>query len=181
MFDVQLSKTSFVLEKPGIDFLSVKVKVPFDISEGAYQGLITIKEGSTIIDSIEVKITIANPVASVYFDTFHNEYDESFYSANAMHDFYQTIELLKEMNFSVSYQTSKTIGTGNQTKVINRCEFIHKGKLNYDILVLLNPVYQFSDEEIYSIKQFYNNGSNILITAGVQTYAYQSINKLLQN
>jgi hypothetical protein len=52
--------------------------------------------------------------------------------------------------------------------------------MNYDILVLMNPTYPFTPYEIENIKNFYNKGGNILITAGMHTMAaIDSINTLL--
>ncbi len=174
---VSLDKNLINLSAPGLGFLGGNVKIPANVSAGQYQGEIQIKEGSTIIDSINVSITISNPKASIYFDTFHNSYDSGSVYGYRMTHFHQTLTMLYEQNYSVKFNS---YFYNNDEEMDNEGELIHEGKLNADILVIMNPIYPFLPYEINKIKEFYNNGGSILVSAGVHTVAaLDSLNTLL--
>ncbi len=174
---VSLDKNTISLSAPGLAFIGVHVKVPSNISAGQYQGEIRIKQGSTIIDSINVSITISNPKASIYFDTFHNGYDIGSVYGYRMNHFHQTLTMLNDKNYSVKFHS---FFYNNEDEMENEGELIHEGKLNTDILVIMNPIYPFLPYEIEKIKSFYNNGGSILISAGLHTVGtIDSLNTLL--
>ena len=148
-------------------FTDIKIdfNFPIVIQPGVYNGLILIKNNDTneIVDQVNLSFNIRIPKGRIYFDCYHN----SDYGDTALENYYNFTKLLLNNQIDLDFKSS----------LIN-----YPSLSQYDLLILPDIENPLTDNEIFAIKKFWDNGGNILILGNYYpSTAIESLNNLLIN
>ncbi len=175
---------TFSLDSNSLISFPIGVKILYNSSIGRKQGYVEIVDNLTleILDQIPIDITVAFPKAKILFETYHgmNDYYVDSAPIYSQIEFYHSMYDLQLNNYSIHYSMENWTAGYNSAKdgtIINP-----QLLSNIDILILQPPIIPYSEYEIKSIAEFYNNGGSILfLGTKYQNMCYNSINELFTN
>ncbi|MHA1584219.1 MAG: S8 family peptidase, partial [Promethearchaeota archaeon] len=157
------------------------VKIAYNASYGHKIGYIQIKDKNTgqILDEILVNITVAAPRGKILFESYHGlndlmPFDAPIYSNMELYHYFHD---LYQLNYSVKFfQQNLTVDYSSSTDA----QILNPGLLSgIDLLVLSPPQLMYSTYEIQVIKDFYENGGNIMFLGTLRNkFLDNSINHL---
>lgn len=158
---ITADKASLTYADAGVDFLTLDIKINHDASPGLYsfQVNLTRQSDGLVSSSLNISLGIRLPEYKVLMESYHGLNDMfpeiSFYQM----DFYEAMSAMAMMNISVDYLGE--YWTPNYDDDTN--SILTEEKLGqYDLVVLQTPVLPFSPLEMVNLKQFFNNGGDIL-------------------
>ncbi|MEJ2250170.1 MAG: S8 family serine peptidase, partial [Candidatus Lokiarchaeota archaeon] len=169
------SQLSF--NEPGVSFFALNVSIDQNAEPGPRSFLVNLTHGGRIYDSINVKINVKFPEGRILMDSYHglNDWLENELTLNQM-DFYGAMKQFTKLNISVDYVMEHW--TPNYS--IDKNTLLTKEKLaQYDLVVLQNPMLPYSPSEINNLKEYFDNGGNILfLGTRYQSLCLDNINAL---
>ena len=164
----------------GIDFIELEIKIDSLAKPGKRNFQINISVGSQIYDDVSFSLDLRLPEQNMLLESFHglNDWfpDISF---NQM-GFYEAMKDLAELNISIDYEMEHW--TPDYDKNANNSILTEERLAQYDIIVLQNPVLPYSSIEINNLKDYFDNGGNLLfLGTRYQDMVIENINYLFSS
>jgi len=189
---------SFTIQIPNVDGISISVDsnplifsepdtktITFDvrINSNATAGLrkftvnLTSTLGGVLYDTLNFTIDMKYPEHRVLFDSFHGLNDQfpevSFYQMG----YYEAIKDLAEMNISADYLGE--YWSPDYDEDTDNSLLTEERLTQYDLVVLQNPILPYTLKEMQNLKNYFENGGNILfLGTRYQDLCVDNINKL---
>lgn len=157
---VSLDKSQVTFTDAGFNFVALDIRIKKNAQPGIKTFELNITSGARLYDSIVVSVEVKLPDYKILMESYHGLNDWfpeiSFYQMR----FYDMMDSLSEMNISIDYGAE--FWTPYYNKDTNN-SFLTEEKLSrYDLIVLQNPILPFNPLEMKSLKNYFNNGGNIL-------------------
>ncbi|TFF88701.1 MAG: hypothetical protein EU548_08530, partial [Promethearchaeota archaeon] len=158
---IVLDKSQIEYSDSGVDFFALEVIIDKDAEPGLRKFQINITSGLNVYDSIELEIMIKFPEGRILMESYHglNDWVENELTINQM-QFYDIMKKFTEFNISVDYLME--FWTPHYSKNTNNSLLTEQKLAQYDLVVLQNPMLPYSPLEIQNLKNYFNNGGNIL-------------------
>jgi subtilisin family serine protease len=157
---LSLDKTSLTFTEENIDFITLDVEIELNANPGRRNFELNLTSGPNEYDSINITIDIKFPEYNVLMESFHGLNDWfpeiSFYQM----DFYDFMKSMSELNISFDYGAQYwspyyDIDYDNSLLTEERLA-------QYDLVLLQNPILPYTVEEMKNLKNYLDNGGNIL-------------------
>jgi len=157
---LSLDKSQVTFIDAGFDFITLDMKIKMNAQPGIRTFELNITSGSTLYDSITISVEVELPDYRILMESYHGLNDWipelSFYQMR----FYEMMDSLSEFNISIDYTAE--LWTPYYNKGTDN-SFLTEVKLSkYDLIVLQNPILPFNPLEITFLKEYFDNGGNIL-------------------
>ncbi|MHA1678849.1 MAG: S8 family serine peptidase, partial [Promethearchaeota archaeon] len=177
------NKTFIETQGPDIISFHLYISIQYNASLGTRKGNILIKDtiSGDYYDNIPIEITVAFPRGKILFDSYHGLNDFNQLNSNlgfSQIDLYHSMYDLYQLNYSLDYTMENW---SLDYSPWEDGEIISPQRLSeIDLLVLQTPILPYSNFEINTIANYYNNGGSILFLGTLsQRMCINSINKLL--
>ena len=172
-----LDKSSLIFSDAGIGFVELEVIINKEAIPGIRNFQISLKKGSQIYDIVNVALDIRLPEYKILMESYHglNDWFPTF-TFDQM-GFYEAMADISEMNISVDY--SMEYWTPDYDKDYDNSILTEERLAQYDLVILQNPILPYSPLEINNIKEYFDNGGNILfLGTRYQDMVVDNINSL---
>ncbi len=157
---LSIDKTQLTFSDAGVDFVALDIEIESDATPGIRTFELNFTSGVRLYDKIIVSINIRLPEYRVLMDSYHglNDYlpEISFYQM----DFYSWMKDLTDLNISIDYLAE--FWTPDYDKNLDNSILTEERLVQYDLVVLQNPILPYSPLEIHNLKGYFDNGGNIL-------------------
>ncbi|MFX0032354.1 MAG: S8 family serine peptidase [Candidatus Hermodarchaeota archaeon] len=177
---VSLDKSQVTFADTGFNFITLDIKIKMNAQPGIRSFELNVTSGSTLYDSITISVEVKLPDYKILMESYHGLNDWfpeiSFYQMR----FYEMMNSLSELNISVDYLAE--LWTPYYNKGTDN-SFLTESKLSkYDLIVLQNPILPFNPLEMNFLKEYFNNGGNILfLGTRYQDLCSENLNALFDN
>jgi subtilisin family serine protease len=175
---ISSDKTSISYSNSGVNFFALEVSIDEDASPGLREFQVNISSGGRIYDIIEFEIDVKFQEGKILMESYHglNDWLEREITYNQMR-FYNAMKTFTEQNISIDY--SMEFWTPYYSKDLDNSLLTKQKLAQYDLIVLQNPMLPYSPLEISNLKEYFNNGGNILfLGTRHQELNFENINVL---
>jgi serine protease AprX len=174
---ITLDKSHLSFSEPGIAFAALSVKINHDAQPGIRSFILNISSGLDLYDEINFSIDIIYPEYRILLDSFHglNDWDPTvtFYQMY----FYDWMKDITEMNVAIDYLAE--YWTPNYDKLRNNSILTTEKLAQYDLVILQNPILPYAYQEINNLKNYFDDGGNILfLGTRYQDMCIENVNTL---
>jgi subtilisin family serine protease len=165
----------------GIIFVNVSISCNFTMDPGKYNILYSLEAGSVTLDTFTVSLELRDPALNVLIDTFHPMSDALNINSpanNVASAYYSTIQNLSASGIRVSCSMDYwSPGYNSSTQT----DFFDDATLSmYDVVVLPGSVIGYFPSEIAALRQFNENGGDLIIMGELsQDFSIAATNSLL--
>jgi len=175
---LDVAQVSFI--DAGINFTSLDIIIEEDAAPGIRNFELNLTRGGFLYDSINISLDIRIPEQHILMESFHGLNDwfpeYSFYQMG----FYEVMNDMAEMNISIDYNME--YWTPDYNKTTDNSLLTEERLAQYDLIVLQNPILPYSPSEVNNLKEYYDDGGNILfLGTRFQELCVESINNLFLN
>ncbi len=177
---VSLDKPQILFTNVSVGFITLDIKINMDAEPGIRTFELNVTSGSTLYDSIEISINVKLPEYKILMESYHGLNDWfpelSFYQMR----FYDAMDYLSELNISIDYGAEYWMPYYN--KDTDNTLLTEEKLAQYDLIVLQNPILPFSPLEMNNIKDYFDNGGNILfLGTRYQDLCSENLNELFNH
>ena len=160
-----------------IELEELEIKIDKDAIPGIRMFELNLSVAGEVYDTVEVTLNIRLPEYRILMDSYHGLNDwfpeSSFYQMG----FYEAMKDISEMNLSIDY--SMEHWTPDYNKNTNNSILTEERLAQYDIVFLQAPILPYSPMEILNLKQYFDNGGNLLfLGTRYQDLVVDNINNL---
>jgi hypothetical protein len=157
---LNLDKTSIIFSEPGTEFLELDIEVDRDAIPDIKNIQLNLSIGGKIYDTVDIHLDIAIPEYRILMESFHglNDWFPDF-SFNQM-GFYEAMRDIYDLNISIDY--GMEYWTPDYNKDTDNSILTEERLAQYDLVLLQTPVLPYSPLEISNLKNYFNNGGNLL-------------------
>jgi subtilisin family serine protease len=172
-----IDKTQISFSDPGIDFVNLEIEIKSDAEPGTRNFQLNLTQDMNLIDTINISVVVKLPEYKILMDSYHGLNDwfpeYSFYQV----DFYHAMKDITNLNISIDYNAEYWSPNYNQAS--DNSLLTEERLEQYDLIILQSPILPYSPIEITNIKNYYNNGGNILfLGTRYQDLCIENINHL---
>lgn len=172
---LETTQVSFI--GAGVNFTSLDIEIEKDAAPGIRNFELNITSGGSLYDSINISLDLRVPEHRILMESFHGLNDwfpeYSFYQMG----FYEAMKDMAELNISIDYKME--YWTPDYNKTIDNSILTEERLAQYDLVVLQNPILPYSPIEVNNLKQYFDDGGNILfLGTRYQDLCIESINDL---
>jgi len=157
---LSLDKSQANFSSAGEMVISLGIKIEQNASIGIRTFMLNITGGPTLFDSIEVTIDVRLPDYKILMESYHGLNDWfpafSYYQV----DFYNAMKEMMNLNISIDYGAQ--YWTPYYDKSADNSILTEERVSQYDLIVLQTPILPYSSLEMENLKNYYDNGGNIL-------------------
>ncbi|MFW9936223.1 MAG: S8 family serine peptidase [Candidatus Thorarchaeota archaeon] len=157
---LSLDKSQISFSDSGINFVNLEIEIAEDAEPSVQNFQINLTQDMNLIDTVNVSIFIKLPEYKILMDSYHGLNDwfpeYSFYQV----DFYDAMKDITNLNISIDYYAE--YWSPNYNKNTNNSLLTEERLAQYDLIILQTPILPYSPIEIEAIKNYYNNGGDIL-------------------
>ncbi|MFX0180038.1 MAG: S8 family serine peptidase [Candidatus Hodarchaeota archaeon] len=157
---VSLDKSQISPTNVSVGIISLDIKINKDAAPGIRTFELNVTSGSTLYDSVEISINVKLPEYKILMESYHGLNDWfpelSFYQMR----FYDAMDYLSELNISIDYGAE--YWTPYYNKDTDNSILTEEKLAQYDLIVLQNPILPYNPLEMNNIKNYFDNGGNIL-------------------
>ncbi|MFX1568238.1 MAG: S8 family serine peptidase [Promethearchaeota archaeon] len=174
---ISLDKSNIVFNESGIEFVELDIEINNDATPGLRNFQINLTVGGYVYDFANISLNIRLPEYKILMESYHglNDWFPEF-SFNQL-GFYDAMDDLTELNISIDY--SMEYWTPDYNRDFNNSILTEEKLAQYDIIALQAPILPYSAIEIENIKNYFENGGNILfLGTRYQDMAVENINNL---
>ncbi|MFX0070403.1 MAG: S8 family serine peptidase, partial [Candidatus Hermodarchaeota archaeon] len=174
---VSADKINITFTNSGIHFIELDIKIRKVATPGLRNFQLNLTSGSEIYDIVNVSLNIRLPEYRILMESYHglnDWYPEfSFYQMG----FYEAMDDLTYLNISIDYDME--YWTPDYNKDTNNSILTEERLAQYDLIMLQNPVLPYSNLEIQNLKNYFNDGGNLLfLGTRYQDLIVENINHL---
>ncbi len=174
---VSVDKSNITFTNSGIDFIELDIKIMKDAIPGIRNFQLNLTSGSEIYDIVNISLNIRLPEYRILMESYHglnDWYPEfSFYQMG----FYEAMDDLTELNISIDY--SMEYWTPDYNKDTDNSILTEERIAQYDLIMLQNPILPYSNLEIQNLKNYFDDGGNLLfLGTRYQDLIVENINHL---
>ena len=174
---LSLDNSQVSFSDQGVNFTALDIEIEKDAVPGIRNFQLNLTKGGSLYDSINISLEIRLPEHHILMESFHGLNDwlpeYSFYQMG----FYEAMNDISEMNISIDY--TMEYWTPDYNKSTDNSILTEEKLAQYDLVVLQNPILPYSPLEVNNLKQFFDNGGNILfLGTRYQDLCVESINNL---
>ena len=174
---LSLDKSTILFNESGIELVELDIEINNDATPGLRNFQINLTVGGYVYDFANISLNIRLPEYKILMESYHglNDWFPEF-SFNQL-GFYNAIDDLTELNVSIDY--SMEYWTPDYNRDFNNSILTEEKLAQYDIIALQVPILPYSAIEIENIKNYFENGGNILfLGTRYQDMAVENINNL---
>jgi subtilisin family serine protease len=157
---LNLNKASINFTEPGTGFIELDIEVKKDAIPGVRDIQLNLTIGVKIYDTVNIHLDIRLPEYRMLMESFHglNDWfpDVSF---NQM-GFYEVMSDIYDLNISIDYQME--YWTPDYNKDTDNSILTEEKLAQYDLILLQTPVLPYSPLEVINLKNYFDNGGNLL-------------------
>jgi subtilisin family serine protease len=157
---LSIDKSILTFSDSGIDFIELDVQVRKDAIPGARRFQLNLTKDGQIYAFVNFILEIRLPEYNILMESYHGLNDWfpelSFYQMG----FYEAISDLTSWNLTVDYLME--YWTPDYDKNYNNSILTEERLAQYDLVVLQNPILPYSPLEIANLRNYFENGGNIL-------------------
>ncbi|MFX1374869.1 MAG: S8 family serine peptidase, partial [Promethearchaeota archaeon] len=177
---INLDKYTINFPNSGVGFVELDIEINKDAIQGTRQIQINLTVAGEIYDVVNINLDIQLPEHTVLMESYHGLNDWfpefSFYQMG----FYEAMSDISEQNISIDY--GMEYWTPDYNKDTDNSILTEERLAQFDFIVLQAPILPFSPFEIANIRNYFENGGNILfLGTRYQDMAIENINGLFSS
>jgi len=153
-------KISIIFSESGIYFLELDIEVDKDANPGVRDFQLNLTKGGQIYDTIDIHLDIKLPEYSILMESFHGLNDWFPEISYSQIGFYEIMSDIYDMNISIDY--SMEYWTPDYNKDTKNSILTEERLAQYDMILLQTPVLPYSPLEMLNLKNYFDNGGNLL-------------------
>ncbi len=157
---LSLDQPNISFSGPGVDFFTLDIEIEKESEPGVRAFQLNLTRYGVLYDSVDISLEIRLPEHRILMESYHGLNDWfpefSFYQIG----FYEAMNDISDMSISIDYDMK--YWTPDHDVNTNSSLLTEERLAQYDLIVLQNPILPYNPEEINNIKNYFNNGGNIL-------------------
>jgi len=174
---LSLDKSQIIFNNSGVQFVALRVEINLNATPGLQTFELNITSGMRAYDTITISIDIRFPEHKILMESYHGLNDWfpelSFYQM----DSYAWMRDLSQLNISVDYLAE--YWTPNYNSDRENSILTEERLAQYDLVVLQNPILPYNPLEFKNLKNYFENGGNLLfLGTRYQDLCVENINEL---
>lgn len=174
---LSLDKSQIIFNNSGIEFVALRAEVNINATPGLRTFELNITSGERVYDTIMISIDVRFPEHKILMESYHGLNDWfpelSFYQM----DSYAWMRDLSELNIDTDYLAE--FWTPNYDSDLENSILTEERLAQYDLVVLQNPILPYNPLEFYNLKNYFENGGNLLfLGTRFQDLCVENINEL---
>jgi len=174
---LSLDKSQIIFNNAGVQFVALRVEVNTNATPGLRTFELNITSGIRMYDTITISIDIRFPEHKILMESYHGLNDWfpelSFYQM----DSYAWMKDLSYLNISTDYLAE--YWTPNYDSDWENSILTEERLAQYDLVVLQNPILPYNPLEFNNLKNYFENGGNLLfLGTRYQDMCVENINEL---
>ena len=176
---IGIDKIQIEFNAPGVEYVSISTEILLNATPGIETLTINMTDSDTgeKLDQIVIRVEKKVPEYEVLYESFHGLNDWLPEYSFKQIDFYESMKKVSSLNCSINFKMDKWTPLYNSS--INGSILTAQKLSQYDLIVLQNPILPYSQSEFNAIKDYFDNGGNILfLGTRYQEICSQNINSL---
>ena len=174
---LSLDKSQIIFNNAGIEFVALRVEVNINATPGLRTFELNVTSGERVYDTIMISIDIRFPEHKILMESYHGLNDWfpelSFYQM----DSYAWMRDLSQLNIDADYLAD--YWTPNYDRNLENSILTEERLAQYDLVVLQNPILPYNPIEFNNLKNYFENGGNLLfLGTRYQDLCVENINEL---
>ena len=174
---LSLDKPQIIFSNAGVQFVALRLEINSNASPGLRTFELNITSGMRVYDTIMISIDIRFPEHKILMESYHGLNDWfpelSFYQM----DSYSWLKDLSNLNISTDYLAE--YWSPNYDSVLENSILTEERLAQYDLIVLQNPILPYNPLEFKNLKNYFENGGNLLfLGTRYQDLCIENINEL---
>ena len=174
---VSLDKSQIIFNNAGVQFVPLRVEINANATPGLRTLELNITSGMREYDTITISIDVRFPEHRILMESYHGLNDWfpelSFYQM----DSYVWMSDLSQLNISIDYLAE--YWTPNYNSDRENSILTEERLAQYDLVVLQNPILPYNPLEFENLKNYFENGGNLLfLGTRYQDLCVENINEL---
>ncbi|MBY9010246.1 MAG: S8 family serine peptidase [Candidatus Lokiarchaeota archaeon] len=174
---LSLDKSQIIFNNAGVQFVKLRVEINANATPGLQTFELNITSGIREYDTITISIDIRFPEHRVLMESYHGLNDWfpelSFYQM----DSYRWMEDLSHLNISIDYLAE--FWSPNYDSNLENSILTEERLAQYDLVVLQNPILPYNPLEFINLKNYFENGGNLLfLGTRYQDLCVENLNEL---
>jgi len=174
---LSLDKSQINFNNAGTQIVALRVEININATPGLRTLELNITSGMRVYDSIMISIEVRFPEHKILMESYHGLNDWfpelSFYQM----DSYKWMKDLSHLNISIDYLAE--FWTPNYDSNLENSILTEERLAQYDLVVLQNPILPYNPLEFVNLKNYFENGGNLLfLGTRYQDLCVENINEL---
>jgi len=174
---LSLDKSQIIFNNAGVQFVAFRVEINANATPGLRTLEFNITSGMRLYDKIMISIDVRFPEHNILMESYHGLNDWfpelSFYQM----DSYTWMKDLSDLNISTDYLAE--YWTPNYDSNLENSILTEERLAQYDLVVLQNPILPYNSLEFKNLKNYFENGGNLLfLGTRYQDLCVENINEL---
>ncbi len=174
---LSLDKSQIIFNNAGVQFVALRVEINANATSGLQTFELNITSGIRTYDTITISIDVRFPEHKILMESYHGLNDWfpelSFYQM----DSYAWMSDLSHLNISIDYLAE--CWTPNYNSDWKNSILTEERLAQYDLVVLQNPILPYNPLEFNNLKNYFENGGNLLfLGTRYQDLCVENINEL---
>ncbi len=157
---LNLDKTSIIFSDSGIGFIEIDIEVNKDAIPGIRDIQLNLTIGGKIYDTVDIHLDIKLPEYRMLMESFHGLNDWFPEVSFNQIGFYDVMSDIYDLNISIDY--GMEYWTPDYNKDTDNSILTEERLAQYDLILLQTPILPYSPLEIINLKNYYDNGGNLL-------------------
>jgi len=157
---LSVDKSQINFTDAGVGFVALGAEINSDAAPGTRMFEINVTSGVRLYDKIIVSIEVRLPEYKILMESYHglNDWfsDLSFYQM----DFYNWMKAITDLNISIDYLAE--FWTPDYNRDSSNSILTEELVAQYDLVILQNPILPFNPLEFNNLKDYFDNGGNLL-------------------
>jgi subtilisin family serine protease len=157
---LSVDKSQIIFTDAGVGFVALGAEINSNATPGTRTFEINVTSGVRLYDTIIVSIEVRLPEYKILMESYHGLNDWfpelSFYQM----DFYNWMKDITDMNISIDYLAE--FWTPDYNRDSSNSILTEELLAQYDLVVLQNPILPFNPLEFINLKDYLDNGGNVL-------------------
>jgi len=177
---LSLDKSQMIFNNSGVQFVALRIEINTNATPGLQTFGLNITSGERVYDTITISIDIHFPEHKILMESYHGLNDWfpelSFYQM----DSYAWMKDLSQLNIDTDYLAE--FWTPNYDSDLENSILTEERLAQYDLVVLQNPILPFNPLEFNNLKNYFENGGNLLfLGTRYQDLCVENINELFSH
>ena len=153
-------KSQLSFTDAGVSFIGLQIDINHNAMPGLRLFTLNMTSGADLYYEINISISIKYPEFRILLDSYHGLNDWSPLASVYQMSFYDWMRDITDMDIAIDYLAE--YWTPNYNKSLDNSLLTEEKLAQYDIVVLQNPIIPYTPLEITNLKNYYENGGNIL-------------------
>jgi subtilisin family serine protease len=153
-------KSQLSFTDAGVSFIGLQIDINHNAMPGLRLFTLNMTSGADLYYEINISISIKYPEFRILLDSYHGLNDWSPLASVYQMSFYDWMRDITDMDIAIDYLAE--YWTPNYNKSLDNSLLTEEKLAQYDIVVLQNPIIPYTPLEITNLKNYYENGGNML-------------------